>query len=231
MCLWTVIWGLKTSIRGIRPAEAFTTNGAARIPSRTISQRSTMAKGSPSGHTTAKILRRRPWRGLRHIPRLFWGVLQTLRIRRSVSARGWGDLRRTSGATPRRAAVPRLRARSPSTTPALRAGACRRPRRGRSNRRLFPALSKAGATSIPAAYGRTIPMAGLLHVMPTGKEMYVGVGIRTQLWTNAPGSPASDPSRVDATTAVSFGVLPPEVLQLYRQNHQAAAYPVRCVKE
>ena len=44
-------------------------------------------------------------------------------------------------------------------------------------------------------------------------------------------SPASDPSRVDATTAVSFGVLPPEVLQLYRQNHQAAAYPVRCVKE
>ena len=62
-------------------------------------------------------------------------------------------------------------------------------------------------------------------------EMYVGVGIRTQLWTNAPGSPASDPSRVDATTAVSFGVLPPEVLQLYRQNHQAAAYPVRCVKE
>ena len=63
------------------------------------------------------------------------------------------------------------------------------------------------------------------------KEMYVGVGIRTQLWTNAPGSPASDPSRVDATTAVSFGVLPPEVLQLYRQNHQAAAYPVRCVKE
>ena len=75
------------------------------------------------------------------------------------------------------------------------------------------------------------PYAGLLHVMPTGKEMYVGVGIRTQLWTNAPGSPASDPSRVDATTAVSFGVLPPEVLQLYRQNHQAAAYPVRCVKE
>ena len=67
---------------------------------------------------------------------------------------------RTSGATPRRAAVPRLRARSPSTTPALRAGACRRPRRGRSNRRLFPALSKAGATSIPAAYGRTIPMRG-----------------------------------------------------------------------
>ena len=46
------------------------------------------------------------------------------------------------------------------TTPALRAGACRRPRRGRSNRRLFPALSKAGATSIPAAYGRTIPMRG-----------------------------------------------------------------------
>ena len=75
------------------------------------------------------------------------------------------------------------------------------------------------------------PYAGLLHVMPTGKEMYVGVGIRTQLWTNVPGSPASDPSRVDATTAVSFGVLPPEVLQLYRQNHQAAAYPVRCVKE
>lgn len=63
-------------------------------------------------------------------------------------------------AMPRRAAVPRLRARSPSTTPALRAGACRRPRRGRSNRRLFPALSKAGATSIPAAYGRTIPMRG-----------------------------------------------------------------------
>ena len=26
-------------------------------------------------------------------------------------------------------------------------------------------------------------------------------------------------------------LLPPEVLQLYRQNHQAAAYPVRCVKE
>ena len=75
------------------------------------------------------------------------------------------------------------------------------------------------------------PYAGLLHVMPTGKEMCVGVGIRTQLWTNVPGSPASDPSRVDATTAVSFGVLPPEVLQLYRQNHQAAAYPVRCVKE
>ena len=75
------------------------------------------------------------------------------------------------------------------------------------------------------------PYAGLLNVMPTGKEMYVGVGIRTQLWTNVPGSPASDPSRVDATTAVSFGVLPPEVLQLYRQNHQAAAYPVRCVKE
>lgn len=75
------------------------------------------------------------------------------------------------------------------------------------------------------------PYAELLHVMPTGKEMYVGVGIRTQLWTNVPGSPASDPSRVDATTAVSFGVLPPEVLQLYRQNHQAAAYPVRCVKE
>lgn len=160
MCLWTVIWGLRTSIRGIRPAVAFTTNGAARILSHTISKRSTMAKGSPSGHTTAKILRRRPWRGLRHIPRLFWGVLQTLRIRRSVSARGWGNLRRTSGATPRRAAVPRLRARSPSTTPALRAGACRRPRRGRSNRRLFPALSKAGATSIPAAYGRTIPMRG-----------------------------------------------------------------------
>ena len=63
------------------------------------------------------------------------------------------------------------------------------------------------------------------------RKMYVGVGIRTQLWTNVPGSPASDPSRVDATTAVSFGVLPPEVLQLYRQNHQAAAYPVRCVKE
>ena len=75
------------------------------------------------------------------------------------------------------------------------------------------------------------PYAGLLHVMPTGKEMYVGVGIRTQLWTNAPGSPAADPSLVDATTAVSFGILPPEVLQLYRQNHQAAAYPVRCVKE
>ena len=48
------------------------------------------------------------------------------------------------------------------------------------------------------------PYAGLLHVMPTGKEMYVGVGIRTQLWTNVPGSPASDPSRVDATTAVNF---------------------------
>ena len=32
------------------------------------------------------------------------------------------------------------------------------------------------------------PYAGLLHVMPTGKEMYVGVGIRTQLWTNVPGS-------------------------------------------
>ena len=73
--------------------------------------------------------------------------------------------------------------------------------------------------------------AGRAACHPTGKEMYVGVGIRTQLWTNAPGSPASDPSRVDATTAVSFGVLPPEVLQLYRQNHQAAAYPVRCVKE
>ena len=186
MCLWTVIWGLKTSIRGIRPAEAFTTNGAARIPSRTISKRSTMAKGSPSGHTTAKILRRRPWRGLRHIPRLFWGVLQTLRIRRSVSARGWGNLRRTSGATPRRAAVPRLRARSPSTT--LPSGwRVPPPEAWTLEQTTVSSTIEGGCYLYTGSVWPYYPYAGLLHVMPTGKEMYVGVGDTDTTLDECPG--------------------------------------------
>lgn len=178
--------GLKTSIRGSgqpRPLLPMGPQGSFPVRSRSVRL---WRRGSPSGHTTAKILRRRPWRGLRHIPRLFWGVLQTLRsgaasqlvagatfaepLGQCLDGRPSHDCGREVHLRPLPSGLARAAARGVDA----RTDDCFQHYR----RRVLPLYRQRMAV---------LSYAGLLHVMPTGKEMYVGVGIRTQLWTNAPG--------------------------------------------
>ena len=171
---------------GIRPAVAFTTNGAARIPSRTISKRSTMAKGSPSGHTTAKILRRRPWRGLRHPATLLGRAADPSDPAQRLSSwlgqpspNLWGNA--STGGRPTTAGAKSIYDPCP---PGWRVPP---PEAWTLEQTTVSSTIEGGCYLYTGSVWPYYPYAGLLHVMPTGKEMYVGVGIRTQLWTNARG--------------------------------------------